>query len=139
MSTPSQEDYLEAIWILVQEKGYARVSDIAEHLGIQVASASRMVKRLAEEGLLTRERYRGFSFTDEGALQGETLYERHKTLEALVSALRLGPPERVYQIVEGIEHHFDADAVRRLSRLVHFIEEHPDWWETYTRILVDEA
>jgi DtxR family manganese transport transcriptional regulator len=132
MSTPSQEDYLEAIWILVQEKGYARVSDIAEHLGIQVASVSRMVKRLAEEGLLTRERYRGFSFTRDGALQGQALYERHKTLEALVNALQLGPPARVYQIVEGIEHHFDAEAVCRLARLVHFIEAHPTWWAQYT-------
>ena len=139
MSTPSQEDYLEAIWILVQAKGYARVSDIADHLGIQVASVSRMVKRLAEDGLLTRERYRGFNFTPEGALRGEALYRRHKTLEALVAALNLGPPDRVYRIVEGIEHHFDAEAVLRLARLVRFIDTHPAWWAEYTRHAADEG
>ncbi len=132
MATPSQEDYLEAIWIIVQAKGYARVSDIAEHLGIQVASVSRMVKRLAEEGLLSRERYRGFSFTEAGALQGQKLYERHKTLEALIGLLLSWPPDRIYQIVEGIEHHFDPDSVQCLGRLVQFIQDHPAWWAQYT-------
>lgn len=30
MPTPSMEDYLERIYKLIDEKGYARVSDIAE-------------------------------------------------------------------------------------------------------------
>ena len=52
MSTPSQEDYVEAIWLLTQEKGYARVTDIAERLHISQASVSKMLRRLNAEGLL---------------------------------------------------------------------------------------
>ena len=32
MPTPSMEDYIEQIYMLIEEKGYARVSDIAEAL-----------------------------------------------------------------------------------------------------------
>ncbi len=34
MPTPSMEDYIEQIYLLIDEKGYARVSDIAEALSV---------------------------------------------------------------------------------------------------------
>lgn len=40
MPTPSMEDYLERIYLLMVEKGYARVSDIAEHLGVHPSSVT---------------------------------------------------------------------------------------------------
>jgi DtxR family manganese transport transcriptional regulator len=128
MPTPSQEDYLEAIWVLVQTKGYARVTDLAERLGISTASVSKMVRRLHASGLLTYERYRGFGFTAAGREKGRRLYERHRTLEAFLTALGVGPPDRVYRLVEGMEHHFDASALERVDALVTYIGEHPDWW-----------
>jgi DtxR family manganese transport transcriptional regulator len=131
LPTPSQEDYLEAIWILVQEKGYARVTDLAERLGIRAASASKMVRRLHADGLLTYERYRGFSFTPAGRAKGEGLYRRHRTLERFLTALDVGPAGRVYNVVEGIEHHFDPEALERVEALVEYIERHPAWWRQY--------
>lgn len=131
MSTPSQEDYLEAIWVLTQEKGYARVTDLAERLQISPASASKMVRRLHEVGLLTYERYRGFSFTSEGRKKGRLLYARHQILERLLTHLAMGTSTEVRRIVEGIEHHFDVHRLDQLERLVVYIDEHPDWWALF--------
>jgi Mn-dependent DtxR family transcriptional regulator len=132
MPTPSQEDYLEAIWVLVQAKGYARVTDLAERLGISTASVSKMVRRLHASGLLTYERYRGFGFTPAGQEKGRRLYERHRTLEDFLTALGVHPPDRVYRLVEGMEHHFDASALKRVEALVTYIHEHPEWWRAFT-------
>lgn len=132
MSTPSQEDYLEAIWVLTQQKGYARVTDLAERLAINPASASKMVRRLHEAGLLTYERYRGFAFTPEGKRQGRLLYARHQILERFLTHLAIGSADDIHRVVEGIEHHFDVPRLRQVERLVHYIDNHPDWWSQFS-------
>lgn len=133
MSTPSQEDYLKAIWVLTDEKGYARVTDLAERLEISPASASKMVRRLHAAGLLTYERYRGFSFTPRGRRTGRLLYARHQILERLLAQLALGGAAEIHRIVEGIEHHFDAGNVDQIDRLVKYIDAHPEWWSEFLR------
>src|SRR6266446_9191340 len=54
-ATPSQsaEDYLERIHELIEEKGYARVVDIASSLKVKQASVTSMVQKLGEAGYLT--------------------------------------------------------------------------------------
>ncbi|HVY69514.1 MAG TPA: MarR family transcriptional regulator, partial [Verrucomicrobiae bacterium] len=68
LPTPSEstEDHLERIAELVAHKGYARVTDVAEELGVTPSTVSNMVRRLAARGFLNYEKYRGFSLTDEG-------------------------------------------------------------------------
>jgi len=131
LSTPSQEDYLEAIWVLTEEKGYARVTDLSERLAVSPASVSKMVRRLHEAGLLTYERYRGFSFTAEGRKQGRLLYARHQILERFLTHLAIGTPNDVHRIVEGIEHHFDVMRVDQIERLVTYIDTHVEWWAEF--------
>ncbi len=65
---PSQsaEDYLERIHALIQEKGYARVVDIADSLAVKRASVTSMVQKLGELGYLKYEKYRGLILTSKG-------------------------------------------------------------------------
>ena len=51
-SSPSQsaEDYLERIQELIEQKGYARVVDIASSLKVKQASVTSMVQKLGESG-----------------------------------------------------------------------------------------
>ena len=67
-SSPSQsaEDYLERIHELIEEKGYARVVDIASSLKVKQASVTSMVQKLGELGYLNYEKYRGLILTDKG-------------------------------------------------------------------------
>ena len=67
-SGPSQtaEDYLERIHELIEEKGYARVVDIASSLRVKQASVTSMVQKLAELGYLNYEKYRGLVLTEKG-------------------------------------------------------------------------
>ncbi|MCL6595628.1 MAG: MarR family transcriptional regulator [Firmicutes bacterium] len=131
MPTPTQEDYLKAIWTLIQTKGYARVSDIADRLGIRHASVSRMVRRLHAEGLTTYEPYRGLNLTPAGRRRGRALVERQRVLRAWLVALGLGPGPELDRTVEGIEHHFGPQALRGVERLVAYIGHHEAWWRQF--------
>ena len=66
MPSQSAEDYLERIHELIQEKGYARVVDIASSLQVKQASVTSMVQKLGELGYINYEKYRGLILTDKG-------------------------------------------------------------------------
>ena len=63
---PSMEDYIEQIYLLIDEKGYARVSDIAEALSVHPSSVTKMVQKLDKDEYLIYEKYRGLVLTTKG-------------------------------------------------------------------------
>lgn len=71
-ATKARQDYLMCILELIQNRGYARVADVADILSVSDASASVMVKQLAAEGYLERERYRGFILSRARACQRDS-------------------------------------------------------------------
>ena len=70
MATPSMEDYLERIYKLIDEKGYARVSDIAEGLAVHTSSVTKMIQKLDKDSYLVYEKYRGLILTPKGKKMG---------------------------------------------------------------------
>lgn len=122
MPTPSMEDYIEQIYILIEEKGYARVSDIAEALSVHPSSVTKMVQKLDKDEYLIYEKYRGFVLTSKGKKIGKRLVYRHELLEQLLRTIGV-KEENIYQDVEGIEHHLSWDAIDRIGDLVQFFEE----------------
>ena len=123
--TQSAEDYLERIHELIEEKGYARVVDIAESLKVREASVTSMVQRLGEQGYLNYERYRGLVLTEKGREVACQIQERHETLARFFSLLGIDA-ETQRRDIEGIEHHLSGDTVKLLADLVSFFESQPD-------------
>jgi Mn-dependent DtxR family transcriptional regulator len=123
---PSQsaEDYLERIHELIQEKGYARVVDIASSLEVKQASVTSMVQKLAELGYLNYEKYRGLILTDKGRAVACRIKKRHQTLSRFFSLFGLNEQTQ-RQDIEGIEHHLSAETVEVLSNLAKFFEDNP--------------
>ncbi|WP_019241913.1 MULTISPECIES: transcriptional regulator MntR [Bacillus] len=122
MATPSMEDYIEQIYILIEEKGYARVSDIAENLNVHPSSVTKMVQKLDHEDYLIYEKYRGLILTTKGKKIGKRLVYRHELLEKLLRIIGV-KEENIYQDVEGIEHHLSWDSIDRVGDLVQYFEE----------------
>ena len=50
MATPGMEDYIEQIYLQIEAKGIARVSDVAETLEVLPSSVTKMAQRLDQEG-----------------------------------------------------------------------------------------
>lgn len=124
---PSQtaEDYLERIHELIEEKGYARVVDIASSLKVKQASVTSMVQKLGELGYLNYEKYRGLILTDKGREIACNIQQRHETLSRFFSLFGLDP-EIQRQDIEGIEHHLSPATFEFLADLAQFFEEHPE-------------
>jgi len=128
----STEDHLERIQELLEQKGYARVVDIAASLKLSRSAVSNMVRRLASRGFVNYEKYRGFTLTPKGRAVANHIKVRHQTLSELFQLLGLSP-ETVEQEVEVIEHHLRPETLRVFSRLVRFWQTHP----AHLRALLD--
>ncbi|AYV66801.1 MULTISPECIES: transcriptional regulator MntR [Niallia] len=124
MPTPSMEDYIERIYNLIEDKGYARVSDIAEGLSVHPSSVTKMVQKLDKDEYLVYEKYRGLVLTPKGKKIGKRLVYRHELLEQLLRIIGV-KEENIYDDVEGIEHHLSWDSIDRIGDLVQFFEENP--------------
>ena len=125
MPTPSMEDHIEQIYLLIDNKGYARVSDIAEALSVLPSSVTKMVQKLDKDGYLVYEKYRGLTLTPKGQKLGKRLVQRHELLEQLLRLIGVDE-ERIYEDVEGIEHHLSWNSIDRIADLVQLLEEQPE-------------
>ncbi|WP_051662966.1 transcriptional regulator MntR [Alicyclobacillus macrosporangiidus] len=142
MLTPSMEDYLEKIYELMKEKGYARVSDIASSLDVQPSSVTKMLQKLGENDYVTYEKYRGIVLTTRGQKTGKRIKERHHMLEDFLRMLGV-QEDVIRRDVEGIEHHVSPSTLGALQALVLYFSEHPEQlavFQTYlARVGEDEA
>jgi Mn-dependent DtxR family transcriptional regulator len=120
--TPSMEDYIERIYALIEEKGYARVSDLAENLEVHPSSVTKMIQKLDKGKYVVYEKYRGFVLTANGKKLGKRLVYRHELLEGFLKVIGVDE-ENIYQDVEGIEHHLSWNAIDRIGDLVQYFEE----------------
>lgn len=105
------EDYVELIGDLIAEHGEARITDIAQRLGVAHPTVTKAVARLRREGLAVSRPYRGVFLTEAGAALAEKVRARHRTLVALLVALGV-PPECAERDAEGMEHHVSEVTLR---------------------------
>jgi len=108
MTTPRSqaiEDYAKAIYALERRDSEpVSTNALAERLGVTPASASGMVKRLGELGLVEHQPYHGVSLTEDGRRVALEVMRHHRLLELyLVETLGV-PWDRVHQEAEVLEH-----------------------------------
>ena len=118
------EDYLERILELINTKGYARVVDIAQSLGISQASVTNMIQRLDAEGLLKYEKFRGLALTTAGEALALNITRRHRLLSDFLKLLGL-EEEVIYHDVEGMEHHISPPTLRAIETLTAHLQRQP--------------
>jgi Mn-dependent DtxR family transcriptional regulator len=116
-STETGEDYLACIFALIEEKGYARVADVAESLSVAEPSASVMIKRLAQKGYLKHEKYRGFTLTETGHAMARDVHARRRILTTFLQSLGL-PKGVIQRDVHGLEHHLSKQTFEQLKLFV---------------------
>ena len=99
------QDYAKAIYSL-SRRGQESVSTsaLAERLGVSPASASAMVKRLAELGFVSHEPYRGVNLTPAGEKVALEVIRHHRLLELYLSEALGMPWDRVHDEAEVLEH-----------------------------------
>lgn len=116
MRTPeAAEDYLEAILVLKQEKGYSRGVDIARHLGVSKPCVSRAMSNLRERGQISVNEDNFISLTPEGEAIARRVYDRHCCLTRWF--IRIGiSPEVAAADACRIEHSISEETFAHLKR-----------------------
>jgi DtxR family Mn-dependent transcriptional regulator len=112
------EDYLKAIYSLGRGTNAVATNDIAQRLLIAPASVSGMVRRLAEQGLLSYERYRGVKLTDSGRRAALRTLRRHRVIESYLSKALSYPWDRVHAEAERLEHAASDELVDRMASAI---------------------
>jgi Mn-dependent DtxR family transcriptional regulator len=131
------EDYLERIYSLIVEKGYARVSDIAEALEVHPSSVTKMVQKLDKDKYLVYEKYRGLVLTSKGKKIGKRLVDRHSLLEEFMRIIGVDE-SNIYRDVEGIEHHLSWDSITCIEYLVQYFQADATRIQELQRIRIED-
>jgi len=118
------EDYLERILELINTKGYARVVDIAQSLGISQASVTNMVQKMDADGLLKYERYRGMALTASGEALAKSITRRHRILSDFFRLFGLDE-DLIFHDVEGMEHHISPPTLNAIEALTVQLRRQP--------------
>jgi DtxR family Mn-dependent transcriptional regulator len=101
----SVQDYAKAVYALeTRAAGNVSTSDLAERLGVSPASASGMVRKLAELGLAEHEPYRGVRLTPAGKRVALEVLRHHRLLELFLAEALGMPWDRVHAEAEVLEH-----------------------------------
>ena len=130
------QDYLEAIFALIGEKGAARVRDIAIRLGVRRSAVSNALHCLAEHGLINYKPYQLVSLTDGGREIGAEVRRRHAALQRFFMVVLGVDSETADENACRIEHHIDEAVLRRLACLTDLVAKRPrgsgaDWLSEY--------
>jgi DtxR family transcriptional regulator, Mn-dependent transcriptional regulator len=99
------EDYAKAIYALEQRgEGPVSTNALADRLCVTAASASGMVKRLDELGLVTHVPYKGVHLTQAGERVALEILRHHRLLELYLAENLDVPWDRVHAEAEVLEH-----------------------------------
>jgi DtxR family transcriptional regulator, Mn-dependent transcriptional regulator len=132
MSSPL-EDYLETIYLLVQEHGFARVRDIARARDVKAATVSVALRKLAEGGLADYERREYTRLTPKGERAARRILARHRLLTRFFEEVLRMSPEAASQQACAMEHSLTDEATDRMVRFFEFLGSCPSVAETFRR------
>ena len=113
----SAEDYLEAMLMMKEERGYVRSIDVAMKLGVTKPSVSYATKRLRENGHITMDEEGLITLTGLGVEIAQRMYERHKKLTEMFVALGVDEKTAAEDAC-NIEHDISAQTFQALVRHV---------------------
>ena len=85
--TRSREDYLEAIYELIEKNTVARVKDIATKLNVRMPSVHTAIHELKKHGLVEQEPYGYVTLTETGTIEAKKIVERHEMICKFLSLL----------------------------------------------------
>ncbi len=111
----SAEDYLEAIMMLREEKGYARSVDIAARLGVTKPSVSFAMKKLRENGYILMDEENLISLTDSGEEIARRIFDRHRTITSFLVSLGVDPVVAREDACK-MEHDLSEDSYEAMRR-----------------------
>ncbi|MFC4162650.1 metal-dependent transcriptional regulator [Epilithonimonas zeae] len=104
MNSLTEENYLKALYHLVNENDEVSVNDLSRQLNIKMPSVNSMIKKFAEKNWVKYESYKPIKLTESGKKEASLIVRKHRLTEMfLVEKMGFGW-ENVHEIAEQLEH-----------------------------------
>ncbi len=136
--THSAAHYLMAIKQLLEDHGYARVTDIAKALNITRGSCSISLKPLKKRGLVVEDENRFLKLSEEGKRLAELVELNDKLLEILFGEVLGVDAEQAEIDACKIEHLLSIEASTKLSAFVNVWNSERPEVEAFKNLLKSE-
>lgn len=114
----AMEDYLKSIFRLQERQQRVTTQALAERLQVAPASVTSMVKRLADRGLLTHERYYGVELTEAGRRVAQEMIRHHRLLELYLTQALGFDEDQVHAEAERLEHFISEQLEERIDEFL---------------------
>ncbi|NLI74103.1 MAG: metal-dependent transcriptional regulator [Euryarchaeota archaeon] len=119
------EDYLACIYDLSGNGDLVKTSEISNRLNLSPASVTEMTQKLASEGYLNYERYKGVTLTPAGNEVAKKIKRRHRLLERFLVDVLGRSYEDSHEEAMGLEHNISDESIDALSRILNNPTECP--------------
>lgn len=133
----SLEDYLEVILQLQETNKVARTKEIAEKMGVSLASVTASLKKLSERELINYAPYKFITLTSKGQTIAREILRKHNIIkDFLIRVLTIEAPKAELTACR-IEHTMDRAAIKKLIEFVAFLDTCPrageDWFQSFKK------
>jgi len=120
MKYQSQEDYLRAIYIIVEKKQDKEVRsvDIADKLSVSKAAVSRMLKGLQLQRFVFIKLYSKVSLTKKGFEVAQKLTYKHRVIEVFLNDILGVAKKNLEKEAHNLEHAFSSETINKLDNFL---------------------
>jgi DtxR family Mn-dependent transcriptional regulator len=125
MASENVENYLKSIYRLQEGGGKVSTSSLSEWLGVSAPSVTEMIKKLAQEGILTYTPYKGVELTAEGRKRALKILRRHRLWELFLVEVLNYPWHEIHDEADRLEHFTSEKLERRLDEALGFPRKDP--------------
>lgn len=121
MISQAEENYLKAIFKLSEKtEGSISTNSIAMEMKTAAASVTDMVKRLAKNGFIKYEPYRGVRLSPKGDKIARNLIRKHRIWEVFLFDKLNFTWAEVHDLAEHLEHIQSDELINRLEHLLDY-------------------
>lgn len=118
MGSVNKEDYLRAIYHLMEEKEHVRSVDVSSYLNVTKPSVSEMLRNLDKDGFIEYKKYSKIKLTRRGLNMSQNLTARHRIIETFLKDTLKINPQKIHIEAHQLEHAFSDESIGKLSRLL---------------------
>lgn len=122
----SMEDYLETIFHLTQDRGFARVKDIASRMNVHMPSVTGALQTLSGRGLVNYEPYAVVTLTPRGEVVARQLVRTHVALKTFLTRILGLPDSQADDDACRMEHAISDKTLNRLIDFIEFVDAAPE-------------
>lgn len=133
--TASLENYLKAVYEIVNKNKAARVKDVSKLLSIGPSSVSEALRTLADKGYINYQPYGIITLTDKGEIFAVELTKRHDIICNFLENVLLVDKEITAENANKIEYGVSEEVLEKFVRFLTFMQtcscKEPKWIKSF--------